>query len=199
MPRTATSAIPLLALALALSAGGCGSPAAGGGSPADDSRWSWLAANGGTYWYVPADNLLAYQWNTATPQEQTALDDQTVWHIERYDNGYFFGPVAAKFSGFPLATCQYAAGSVTPDGRVYISFTGTSTLPAGQPSITTGIGRMTKVGGWVFEMQMASGSSSSQVTHWAFMRQCSSGQSCWTSLPGIGESIPDLLASCGAS
>ena len=72
-------------------------------------------------------------------------------------------------------------------------------IPAGTPSVTTGIGRMTRVhGAWAFEMQMASGSSSTQVTHWAYMLQCTSAQACWTDLPGVDD-IPGLLASCGAS
>ena len=112
-PRAAAAA---LLTALILLQAGCGSPAAGSGSPADASRWGWLAEDGGTYWYVPSDNLLAFSWSTDAPQEPASLDDQTVWHIERYDNGYFFGPVVAVFAGYPRV-CQYATGSVTPDGR----------------------------------------------------------------------------------
>jgi hypothetical protein len=176
---------------------GCGSPAAGSGSTRDPSRWGWLAEDGGTYWYVPAGNLLAFQWNADTPQSPTPIDDQTVWHIERYENGYFFGPVAAQFAGYPRV-CQYATGSVTPDGRVYISFTSVKAIPLGTPAITTGIGKMVRADGeWTFNMQMASGSETTQVTHWAFMLQCRPEEPCWTDLPGVDQTLPQLLASCG--
>ncbi len=188
-----------LAIALtALGAAGWGIPTVAGSGPHDSSRWSWLGEGGGTYWYVPVENLRAFRWDTATPQNATAIDDQTVWHIERYDNGYIFGPIVVKLAGIPRL-CQYLIGSVTPDGRVYISFNSLQAIPSGTPSLTTGIGQMVRGGReWAFNMQMASGSSTSQVTHWAFMQQCTPADPCWTSLPGLHSSIPELLASCGA-
>jgi hypothetical protein len=179
--------------------GGCDSTAAGSGSSRDPSGWSWLGANGGTYWYVPSENLLAYQWDTDAPQSAAAINDQTVWHVERYDNGYIFGPVVVLLTGYPRV-CEYATGSVTPDGRVYISFTGTTAIPSGTPSLTSGTGQLLRSdGAWSFNMQMASGSDTSQITHWAFMLQCTPSDSCWNTLPGVDQSILDALASCSAS
>jgi len=163
------------------------------------ANWSWLADNGGTYWFVPSANLQALQWDTSSPSAYTSVTDQTVWHIDRYENGYFSGPVVAKIGGRPRI-CQYMIGSVTPSGKVYISFNAVETIPVGSPSITTGTGAMiTQSGDWTFNMQMASGSSSTQITHWAFMRQCVAGQTCWNKLPGIAQSVPSLLSECGFS
>ena len=176
-----------------------GSSASGGGLGHDTSRWAWLGENGGTYWYVPPENLQAIQWDTAAPSAYTVIDDQTAWHIERFANGYFFGPVVVKFARYP-PLCQYMIGSVTPGGRVYISFNAVQTIPLGSPSITTGTGEMVKQrGAWTFNMQMASGSSSTQVAHWAFMRQCTPDQQCWNDLPGTERSLPELLAQCDHS
>ena len=51
---------------------------------------------------------------------------------------------------------------------MYISFNSLQAIPIGTPSLTTGIGQMVRGGReWAFNMQMASGSSTSQVTHWA--------------------------------
>src|SRR5262249_24366213 len=137
-------------------------------SDQDVSQWSWLGENGGTYWYVPQENLEAIRWNTAAPSAYASIDDQTVWHLERFENGSFFGPVVVKFAAYPRL-CQYMIGSVTPAGRVYISFNSVQAIPIGNPSITTGSGEMVKQrGAWTFNMQMASGSSSSQIAHWAF-------------------------------
>ena len=160
------------------------------------ARWQWLED---TYWYVPPENLQAIQWDTQSPTDYTSVDDQTVWHIERFDNGYFFGPLVVKFAGYPRL-CQYMIGSITPGGRVYISFNAVQTIPLGSPSITTGTGDMVKQRrAWTFNMQMASGSSSTQVAHWAFMRQCTPDQQCWNDLPGLERSIPELLAQCDHS
>jgi hypothetical protein len=186
-------------LVIAATALDCGSSASGGALEHDTSRWAWLGANGGTYWYVPPENLQAIQWDTEAPSAYASVDDQTVWHIERFDNGYFFGPVVVQFAGYPRL-CQYMIGSITPGGRVYISFNAVQALPLGSPSITTGTGEMVRQSGaWTFNMQMASGSSSTQVAHWAFMRQCTPDQPCWNDLPGTEGSIPELLAQCDHS
>jgi hypothetical protein len=188
-----------LAIALAfLAAAGWGMLAvASGHDLQDSSRWSWLGEQGGTYWYVPPENLQAFRWETATPQKARSVDDQTLWHIQHYENGYIFGPLVVKFARIPRL-CQYLIGSVTPDGRVYISFNAVEAIPAGTPSLTTGFGQMVRSDGqWTFNMQMASGSATSQVTHWAFMRQCTPDDACWTALPGVNQSVPELLAECG--
>ncbi len=161
------------------------------------SRWSWLGANGGTYWYVPTENLQAITWNTSDPSAYTSVDDQTVWHIQSFDNGYFFGPVVAKFTGYSR-NCQYLIGSVTEEGKVYISFNAVEAIQIENPAITTGNGEMVqKSGDWAFAMQMASGTSSTEVSHWAYMLQCTPNQSCWNDLPGVTQSIPEFLGLCG--
>lgn len=191
------------------------STAKDGESKPQPAPWAWLGENGGTYWYVPSEYLKAYTWDTddpSNPNTTVPIDDQTVWHIEKFDDGFFFGPVVVKFEGHP-PLCQYMIGSVTPGppstpgqpgGRVEISFNG---IPAGprSPTITIGTGEMVKQGGsWTFLMQMASGTRSTQVAHWAFMQQCKadSDQPCWVDdLPGKGvdRTIQELLADCDAS
>lgn len=88
-------------------------------SETNATRWSWLGEGGGTYWYVPPENLPAIQWNTADPESYTSISDQTVWHIQSYQGGYFFGPLVVKLETAPRL-CQFLIGSVTPDGRVLL-------------------------------------------------------------------------------
>ena len=162
----------------------------------DASRWSWLGEGQGTYWYVPERYLPAVRWDTDDPSSYAFLSDQTVWHIQNYQSGYFFGPVVVKFEGVPRL-CQFMIGSVTPNGNVYIAFNSVQTVPVGTPSITVGTGQMTKRNSeWMFNMQMASGSAQTQVAHWAFMRQCTPDQNCWSELPGVELSIPEFLELC---
>ncbi len=162
----------------------------------EPSRWSWLGEGEGTYWYVPTANLPAVEWDTSDPQSYSPVSDQTVWHIDHYADGYFFGTVVAQIGVHP-PICQYMIGSVTPNGMVYISFNSLSSVPVGSPSLTTGVGEMVLKGNdWTFNMQMASGSSSNQVTHWAFMLECTPDEECWSNLPGVQKGIPEFLSNC---
>lgn len=160
-------------------------------------EWTWLAQDGGTYWYVPQDTLQAIQWDATAPSAHVSIDDQTVWHIEGYDNGYFFGPAVVKFAGYPRL-CQYMIGSITPQGRVYIAFNPLQVIPDDAPAITSGTGTMTqKNQAPAFVMQMSSGSSANHVSHWSYMLQCTPDQPCWNDLPGTHNSISGTLALCG--
>ena len=162
----------------------------------DATRWTWLGEGEGTYWYVPAIYLPAVQWNSNDPANSSPVLDQTVWHIERYENGYFFGPIVVQI-GLSPPLCQYMIGSVTPDGRVYIAFNPISTIPIGSSSLTIGLGQMVlKNGDWTFNMQMSSGAAFNQVAHWAFMLQCTPEQECWEDLPGVQKSLPEFLSNC---
>lgn len=167
------------------------------GSPApaepERDRWQWLA---GSYWYVPSQYLPAVRWDTSNPSAYSGLSDQTVWYIQSYDEGYFAGSVAVQFGGYSR-TCQYLIGSVTPEGDVLISFTPLQAIPATDPTVTSGTGRMVrKQGRWAFSMQMSSGSGSTQVTHWAYMMRCKPSQPCWTNLPATSQSLGDFIAGC---
>ena len=164
----------------------------------DVSRWSFLGDDEGTYWYVPTEYLPAIQWKSEDPQDFTTISDQTVWQIESYQDGYFFGPVVVQFSTFPTANCQFLIGSITPDGRVYIAFNSLQPPPIGNPTLTIGIGQMVKKkGDWTFNMQMASGIAEIQLEHSAFMEQCTPDDDCWLDLPGVDQSVLDFLSQCG--
>ncbi|MBL8263572.1 MAG: hypothetical protein JNM58_14200 [Xanthomonadaceae bacterium] len=165
-------------------------------TPAPPQDWAWLAADGGTYWYVPQAGLPAYRWRTSDPAGAQQVSDQTVWHIERVENGYVFGPVVAQLND-EKPQCQYLIGSITPEGQVYLTFN--STGGNGTPTLTTGVGAVVAdLGGPAFQMQMATGSDTLQVTHWARMTQCREGEPCWTDLPGLqGTSVREFLGNCG--
>jgi hypothetical protein len=159
---------------------------------AENEGISWLA---GTYWYVPSENLLAFQApNTAEPLLK-ALMDQTVWHITRVEQGYLAGISATNLGeGWKY---RLMVGSVAPDGAVKIGF---SPLGAACPkdpttgSMTIGDGSLFIDGDDVaFLMQMISGSAQASVSHWAYMLPVTPDDPQWHSLPGYPEfGIPDL-------
>ena len=153
----------------------------------------------GSKWYVPADTLPAVNMPLNANIVQP-LSDQTVWEITGYSKGYFWGRSVAVFkrpNGNQLGpvACSRMLGSVTPSGRVHITF-----VPQGDTDTSgavTGIGTFARVAqqGWTFEMQMATGAMS-VLAHWSYMYQCNSGDACETRLPGTNQSLADFLAQC---
>ena len=164
--------------------------AAGAALVSMDQRWSWLA---NTYWYVPTANLPAVLYNSATGS-QTIVSDQTVFHITDYVDGYFWGVTVTQLGSSP-AVSSTLLGSVTPQGKVLLTFTQTSSNSG--PSITNGFGTMPrKLGQWSMENQMfTSPGDTVQIGHWAYMVQTRPGLRSWTSLPPSGESVPQFLHS----
>lgn len=152
-----------------------------------------------TYWYVPTKWLLAIQM-APDSGKITEMIDQTVWYITDYKEGYFWGVCAAllyqKGEETELTPSSFRlSGSVTTDGKVLISFMPINQL--GAIINTVGFGEMkNKEDAWVFEMQMASGSSD-LTTHWAFMEQTQPNDSSWKRLPGTNYSVDEFLAAAG--
>jgi hypothetical protein len=151
-------------------------------------RWSWLA---NTYWYVPPPNLPAVLYNSKTGT-LTPDSDQTVYHIAGYKNGYFWGQSATQLGSNPPSDSSML-GSVTPEGRVLLTFTATS--DNGSPSITEGFGEMQrKSGQWTMENQMFTAPTETlQIGHWAYMMQTHPGLPSWSSLPSASVSVPTFL------
>jgi len=144
--------------------------------PTDDGAWTFLED---TYWYVPTPYLPAIILvNLDTPQT-VPIVDQTLWHIESVENGYVIGSVASNFgAGGGYSTL---VGSISPDGSVSFSFT------PDDPDSELTIGNGTMVledGAWFFEMQMTTGGSTVNITHWALMAEVAPGDRAWDSLPG---------------
>ncbi len=152
------------------------------------ARWSWLAD---TYWFVPARNLPAVLYNSTTGTLQS-VSDQTVFHIEGYRLGYFWGEAVTQLNS-GSASESTMVGSVTPQGRVLLTFTQISTNSS--PSITEGYGEMQrKSGQWTMENQMFTAPSETlQIGHWAYMVQTRPGMTSWKALPSVGESVPAFL------
>jgi hypothetical protein len=153
--------------------------------------WNWL---NGTTWYVPKSGLPAYIY--APSQSQLIpIQDQTVYTITGYRNGYFWGRTAAKL-GDNDVSCKSLVGSVTPEGNIYLTFTDYPYVD-GSSTTTIGIGNMVMKGRqWTMANQMSTGSSAAQIGHWAYMLQTRPGSASWYSLPGVGMSVPEFMQPC---
>lgn len=170
---------------------GCG--IAGDARAASSANWRFLQ---NSYWYVPEANLPALLSSTEDGGTYIPIGDQTVFHIQNYENGYFWGRVASELTiGGHAAgrSCFQMVGSVTPEGTVNLAFTSTSTSGVE----TAGFGTMRFIlNQWTMENQMSTGTSGGTVSHWAYMAQCSAGQRCMRSLPGTDLTMAELLDSC---
>ena len=153
-------------------------------------NWRWLE---GTTWYVPTSGLPAYVYVPADNQ-LTPVQDQTVYTITGYRNGYFWGRTATKL-GDNAVTCKALVGSVTPEGKIYLTFTDYPYSSGATP--TVGVGSMVMKGRqWTMVNQMSTGSSAVQIGHWAYMVRSIPGSASWYSLPGVNMSVPDFMAPC---
>ncbi len=161
----------------------------------DRARFRWLVDS---YWYVQTPDLPALRFDPDSGQLDW-LVDQTVWHIQGYTNGYFWGVTAALLyeagSEVPKhglrARRRHATmlGTVTPEGRVHITLLQGSDAA----SAVVGIGTLTEHQGVPsFEMQMSTGQDS-RVLHWAYMLPVKEGEPSWESLPGVHMSVPEFL------
>lgn len=145
-----------------------------------------------TVWIVPPSTLLAYQYS---PSSYTAVTDQTVWVIDGYDNGYFFGSsyTAVINSGSTTYTQKKILGTVTSGGAVYITF-----IPTGAVSTTdlvNGIGTFVNLqGSYQFVMQMNAGSTLDGLSHWSYMISINQNSPYFYNLPGVNQSLPEFLS-----
>jgi len=141
-------------------------------------------------WIVPPQTLLAYLYNNGTI---TAASDQTVWVISSYNQGYFSGVSYTSIDNNTLSK-KYLIGSVTSDGKVFITFySGTST----STDLVSGIGvlNVKSSGQCSFTMQMNSGQNGvSGLTHWSYMIPANPGDVYYNNLPGTNMSVPQFLA-----
>ncbi len=145
-----------------------------------------------TIWIVPPSTLVAYQYSSSS---YTAVTDQTVWIIDSYDNGYFFGNsyTAVINSGSTTYSQKKILGTITRGGAVYITF-----IPSGSISTTdlvNGIGTFADLqGSYQFVMQMNAGSAADGLSHWSFMISINQNSPYYYSLPGVNQSLPEFLS-----
>jgi hypothetical protein len=164
----------------------------------DQTDWRWLE---GTYWCVPPENLPALRLDPADPTLSWVVD-QTVWNVTGYRNGYFWGVSATLIRDAGEETPQHGPGSqpkgfvmlgsITPEGGVHLTFI--PSIASSSQSATIGLGRaVPHRDEWSLEMQMSSGNQE-RTAHWAYMVRVQPGDPSWDSLPGIGLSVPQMLA-----
>ena len=151
-------------------------------------------------WYVPPATLPAALMTLSDGKVRPVLD-QTVWDITGYRDGYFWGRSIAQFmrpdTGAPIgsASCSRMMGSVTPSGRISITFVNEDDKTTLRSVQGTGTLTVKSRGQSSFEMQMETGATF-VVAHWSYMYQCIPGQPCNTKLPGTNLSLAKFIAQC---
>ncbi len=143
-----------------------------------------------TIWVVPPDSLLAFEYNEGS---HTAASDQTVWVIDNFRQGYFFGHSYESINQSELSQMSML-GSVTDQGDVYITFYPVDGEQSSQ--IVSGIGKFIKKDGqYVFVMQMNSSPDDTiGLSHWAYMVSVNKHSCFYQNLPGENMSVPEFLS-----
>lgn len=142
-------------------------------------------------WVVPPNTLLAY---TYANGNMIPVSDQTVWVIDKFDGGYFFGNTYVSIDGAPSNQMKLV-GSITPFGDVYITFypvDGNLT----NTDVVNGIGKFKKFKGrYYFVMQMNSAQNNLfGLSHWSYMLSVTEKDFFYRHLPGQNMSVPEFIA-----
>lgn len=146
-----------------------------------------------TTWIVPPSTLLAYEYS---PTSYTPVTDQTVWIIDKYDQGYFFGnsyTAIIDSSNSITYSQKKMLGTITPEGAVYITFIPTGAISS--TDLVNGIGTFfIPLTGCQFVMQMNAGSTTNGLSHWSYMISIDENSPYFYNLPGVNQSLPDFLS-----
>lgn len=156
--------------------------------PIDDPYEKYIKNS--TY-IVPPNTLLAYQYANSV---NTPIVDQTVWVIDRYDSGYYFGKAYVALNGQPSSALNLV-GSVMVSGDVYVTFFPENGSPK-DTDIVTGLGKftITKEGGY-FTMQMNSAQNSVfGIAHCSYMIPVKPDDYLYQHLPSLDISVPEFIA-----
>lgn len=142
-------------------------------------------------WILSPPNLLAYENEDGISSQSI---DQTVWLIDKFENGYFFGDAYVSINQKKLSHL-HLIGSVTSLGDVYITF-----YPMNgevkQADVVTRIGKFEKVNGrYVFIMQMNSTKNkAAELSHLSYMINVQKGDDFYKNLPGENMSVREFLS-----
>jgi hypothetical protein len=144
-----------------------------------------------TTWIVPPSTLLAYEYLDG---DHVPISDQTVWVINKFDQGYFFGDSYTTLNGTPSSQTTFV-GSITPYGDVYIAFYPVSGTLS-DTDVVVGIGTLEKKEGKpFFVMQMNSAQNSLVgLSHWSYMINVIPNDYFYQHLPGVNMSVPTFIS-----
>lgn len=143
-----------------------------------------------TYWYVPANYLLAYKFDNKQTPTITQVSDQTVWQIKEASNGYLTGCSFTSTDNGATWSSATIVGSVTVENKVSLGFYGTS-LVVGQGTLVSAYNQP------AFLMQMSAGNGISGLTHWAYMLPVTPQDPTWNNLPGTNSQSVSTVISAG--
>ncbi len=146
-----------------------------------------------TIWAVPPATLLAYEYSRFA---HTPVMDQTVWVIDEYNAGYFFGKSYTEILHPPERISRSEnklIGSITEEGNVHITFVPVDPENNDDFLETTGIFSK-EHGSYQFIMQMNGRQNKKGLCHWSYMVHITEESPYFHSLPGTHQSLPQFLA-----
>ena len=174
---------------------------------------NWASVLLDTYWIVYPEGLPAYELQgnsigtigylpTETPPVISAIQDQTVYHIQNLASGgrYFWGTIAVflmdpyyNYTETPQTQCGTVLSPILADGSLIFSAT-TSQAPDLRQNWGTSRMVWMNVNGidqWTMENW-----TGDKYVHIAYMIQAKPGHKYWDDLPLIHKSVLDFLGPC---
>lgn len=138
----------------------------------------------GRIWIVPEETLEAIKFEEGKAIEVT---DQTVWVVDEYRNGYFWGTSYTAINGVPKSKMSFI-GSIASNGKVLISFNNQNTS-------VTGIGTYKNK---KFTMQMNNlidlQNNNIILSHWSYMISVNKNSYYYHHLPSLNISVPKFIS-----
>lgn len=134
---------------------------------------------------VPQKTLKAYLIDN---NNYRVVQDQTLWQIESFNNGYITGISYTMLDGVPFSKNNFV-GSITPEGDVLINFYSSTSQTSGQGKLIKckkflmQVGQVTNLEGIVIGL-----------VHWSYMIKVNPCDRLYHYLPGVGISVPEFIS-----
>ncbi len=140
-----------------------------------------------TIWIVPEETLKAY---TTLNRVHLEVSNQTVWTINREDDGYIFGTSYTTLDGIPSSKNSFV-GSISSNGNVSITFYQDDLTVLGTGSFV----KYKKDHQFIMNMNNIIDLSShiQGLSHWSYMRKVDKKDFEYYHLPGVNISVPEFI------
>lgn len=139
----------------------------------------------GDIYIVPKKTLMAYLIDN---NDQQIVQDQTIWVIESFDNGYITGTSYTMLNNVPFSKNKMV-GSITPDNDVFINFYTSNSQTSGQGKLISNkkflmqLGQITNLNNLVVGL-----------IHWSYMIRINQCDDLYYRLPGVEISVPEFIS-----
>lgn len=141
-------------------------------------------------WLVPPNTLIAYYYDNGNTVQ---VSDQTIWVINEFNEGYFFGDAYTSIDQTPTSHLKLI-GSITPSGYVNITFYPTSGNYLNTDAVKATGKFKIKDESPYFTIQIdAPENNQFGLSHWTYMLRVNESDFFYQHVPGENKSVPEFI------